>query len=65
MDQSTQKQGQGQIIDIIYFLLVNLSFLFLSAILWNIIWIKKPIIFIIIHNYQQIYYFNFKYFFIE
>jgi len=41
MDQSTQKQGQGQIIDIIYFLLVNLSFLFLSAILWNIIWIKK------------------------
>lgn len=33
--------GQGQLVDIIYFLLINLVFLFLSAILWNIIWIKK------------------------
>ena len=41
MDQTQQSQRKGQLTDIIFFMIINIAILFLSTILWNIIWIKK------------------------
>ena len=39
MDHTRSEQNQLE--DIIYFFLINLTILFFSMIIWNLIWIKK------------------------